>query len=177
MKLRDGAPPGHGAAATGIGPATARPSQPSPPSATRAPLDLAASPREALSRARESMILLAHSYFLAHDRKQLARMKPYPPLATLLAAATVRREGHDVALFDAMLAPDTGAFVAALDATRPEFVAIVEDNFNFLTKMCTVRMREATIEMIRAARAAGCPVVVNGSDASDHPARYLDAGA
>jgi anaerobic magnesium-protoporphyrin IX monomethyl ester cyclase len=123
------------------------------------------------------MILLAHSYYLAHDPKQLARMKPYPPLATLLAAATLRGAGHPVALFDAMLAPDTDAFRVALAATRPSFVAIVEDNFNFLTKMCTVRMREATLEMIAAARAAGCPVVVNGSDATDHPARYLDAGA
>jgi anaerobic magnesium-protoporphyrin IX monomethyl ester cyclase len=123
------------------------------------------------------MILLAHSYYLAHDPKQLARMKPYPPLATLLAAATLRRAGHPVALFDAMLATGTEAFGATLHATRPAFVAIVEDNFNFLTKMCTVRMREATIEMIGAARAAGCPVVVNGSDASDHPSRYLEAGA
>jgi anaerobic magnesium-protoporphyrin IX monomethyl ester cyclase len=123
------------------------------------------------------MILLAHSYYLIHDPKQLARMKPYPPLATLLAAATVRRAGHPVALFDAMLATGTDAFRAALHATPPSFVAIVEDNFNFLTKMCTVRMREATLEMIAAARELGCPVVVNGSDASDHPARYLEAGA
>jgi anaerobic magnesium-protoporphyrin IX monomethyl ester cyclase len=123
------------------------------------------------------MILLAHSYYLAHDPKQLARMKPYPPLATLLAAATVRCAGHKVALFDAMLASGTDAFRDALARSRPSFVAIVEDNFNFLTKMCTVRMRDATIEMIGAARAAGCAVVVNGSDASDHPARYLDAGA
>src|SRR6185503_19755929 len=54
---------------------------------------------------------------------------------------------------------------------------MVEDSFNFLTKMCTLRMREAALEMIRAARAAGCRVVVNGSDATDHPALYLNAGA
>jgi anaerobic magnesium-protoporphyrin IX monomethyl ester cyclase len=123
------------------------------------------------------MILLAHSYYLAHDPKQSARQKPYPPLATLLAAAAVRRAGHRVALFDAMLATGTDAFRAKLHATTPSFVAIIEDNFNFLTKMCTVRMREATIEMIGAARAVGRPVVVNGSDASDHPAWYLEAGA
>jgi anaerobic magnesium-protoporphyrin IX monomethyl ester cyclase len=123
------------------------------------------------------MILLAHSYFLAHDPKQAARRKPYPPLATLLAAATLRREGHAVALFDAMLASGLDAFRVALALHRPRRVAIIEDNFNFLTKMCTVRMREATIEMIASARAAGCEVVVNGSDATDHPALYLAAGA
>jgi anaerobic magnesium-protoporphyrin IX monomethyl ester cyclase len=123
------------------------------------------------------MILLAHSYYLAHDPKQLERMKPYPPLATLLAAALLRQRGHPVALFDAMLAPGVEAFEAALDETRPSIVAIMEDNFNYLTKMCTVRMREATILMIGAARERGCRVVVNGSDATDRPALYLAAGA
>ena len=56
-------------------------------------------------------------------------------------------------------------------------VGILEDNFNFLTKMCTLRMREATLEMIRLARERGCSVVVNGSDASDRPALYLAVGA
>jgi len=123
------------------------------------------------------MILLAHSYFLRDDAKQLARMKPYPPLATLLAAAVLRERGHDVTLFDAMLSDGVDAFRAALAASKPGVVAIVEDSFNYITKMCTVRLREATIEMITAARARGCRVLVNGSDATDHPTRYLDAGA
>ena len=41
------------------------------------------------------MILVAHSYYLTNDPKQLARMKPYSPLATLLTAATLRRHGQD----------------------------------------------------------------------------------
>ena len=123
------------------------------------------------------MILVAHSYFLSNDPKQVARMKPYPPLSTLLAAALLRERGHEVALFDAMLAPGVEAFAAALDEVRPMIVGILEDNFNFLTKMCTLRMREATLEMIRLARERGCSVVVNGSDASDRPALYLAVGA
>ena len=123
------------------------------------------------------MILLAHSYFLRDDAKQFARMKPYPPLATLLSAAVLRGQGHEVALFDAMLADGMGDFRAMLAATDPSVVAIVEDTFNYITKMCTVRLREATLEMIAAARARGCRVLVNGSDATDHPGRYLDAGA
>ena len=123
------------------------------------------------------MILVAHSYFLNNDPKQLARMKPYSPLATLLTAAMLRRHGHDVALFDAMLASGLAEFQASLTATSPEVVAIVEDNFNYLTKMCTLRSREATLAMIRAARASGARVVVNGSDSADRPALYLGAGA
>jgi anaerobic magnesium-protoporphyrin IX monomethyl ester cyclase len=123
------------------------------------------------------MILLAHPYFLRDDAKQLARMKPYAPLATLLAAAVLRERGHEVSLFDAMLADGIDAFRASLAGSRPSFVAIVEDSFNYITKMCTVRLREATIEMIGVARSRGCRVVVSGSDAADHPERYLEAGA
>jgi anaerobic magnesium-protoporphyrin IX monomethyl ester cyclase len=123
------------------------------------------------------MILLAHPYFLRDDAKQLERMKPYPPLATLLCAAVLREQGHPVALFDAMLAGGVDEFRERLATTRPTIVALVEDSFNYVTKMCTVRLRDATFEMIEAARAAGCRVLVHGSDSTDHPARYLDAGA
>jgi len=123
------------------------------------------------------MILLAHSYFLRNDPKQLARMKPYAPLATLLAAALLRQRGHEIALFDAMLATGVASFEAMLDETRPPVVGILEDNFNYLTKMCTVRSREATIAMIKTARSRGCRVAVNGSDSTDRPALYLAAGA
>ena len=34
------------------------------------------------------------------------------------------------------------AFRAALDRHRPRMVALCEDNFNFLTKMCLTRNRE-----------------------------------
>ena len=49
-------------------------------------------------------IQVGHSYFLKYDRKQWERGKPYPPLATIQIAAHLRRMGHEVALFDAMLA-------------------------------------------------------------------------
>ncbi len=122
-------------------------------------------------------MLLAHSYYLQYDEKQRRKMKPYPPLATLGTAALLREQGHNVELFDAMLANGIDDFFATLDRVQPAIVGIVEDNFNFLTKMCTVRMREAALDMIRAAQALGCRVAVNGFDASDHPEFYLEAGA
>ena len=123
------------------------------------------------------MILLASSLYLRQDRKQLERMKPYAPLATLLVAASLRERGEEVSFFDATLASGTDAFVARLVETRPAIVGILEDNFNFLTKMCTVRTRELTLEMVAAARAQGCLVAVNGSDSTDHPELYLAGGA
>ena len=124
-----------------------------------------------------SPILLAHSYYLRYDAKQWRKMKPYAPLATLIATALLRREGRPVAFFDAMLSEGVEEFRELLRAARPKVVGILEDNFNFLTKMCTTRMREAAFEMIAAAKSAGARVVVNGSDAIDQPSAYLHVGA
>jgi radical SAM superfamily enzyme YgiQ (UPF0313 family) len=121
-------------------------------------------------------ILVAHSYFLKLDPKQLERAKPYPPLATLQAAALLRGAGHRVEFFDAMLA-DPADFPGRLRETRPCVLVLYEDNYNFLTKMCLAEMRAAACEMIREARRAGARVVVAGSDATDDAEPYLKAGA
>src|SRR6185295_8601976 len=78
---------------------------------------------------------------------------------------------------DSMLSSGVGEFANRLRDVRPAVVGILEDNFNFLTKMCTTRMREAALEMIGLAKAAGARVAVNGSDASDQTDTYLEAGA
>jgi len=122
-------------------------------------------------------ILVGHAYYLKYDRKQWERGKPYPPLATIQVAALLRRLGHEVALFDAMLAEGVEDFATSLHGVRPDVVVLYEDNFNFLTKMCLGRMREAACRMIAEARAAGARVIVAGSDASDHPEAFLAAGA
>ncbi len=122
-------------------------------------------------------ILLAHPYYLSHDPKQVRKMKPYPPLATLITAAIVRSPQREVLLFDAMLASGEDEFADVVNRTRPDIVGILDDNFNFLTKMCTTRRRDAALRMIGDAKSAGALIAVNGSDASDSPALYLSAGA
>jgi anaerobic magnesium-protoporphyrin IX monomethyl ester cyclase len=122
-------------------------------------------------------ILVGHSYFLHLDPKQFERAKPYPPLATLQVAASLRDSGHRITLFDAMLATGVAEYHRKLQESRAEVVVLYEDNFNFLTKMCLAAMREACCEMIRAARARGARVIVAGSDATDAPEVYLRAGA
>ena len=121
-------------------------------------------------------VLLTHSYHLFYDRKQVRKMQPYPPLGTLYAAALLRQHGISVAVFDTMLNDPEEGFAAALARHRPQLVAVYEDSFNFLSKMCLTRMREVAFHMIRTARTAGIPVVVNGSDASDNAAEYLQRG-
>jgi anaerobic magnesium-protoporphyrin IX monomethyl ester cyclase len=122
-------------------------------------------------------IQVGHSYFLRYDRKQWERGKPYPPLATIQVAALLRRMGHSLSLFDAMLSDGVEAYMPAFRAAGPDLVVFYEDNFNFLTKMCLGRMREAACRMIAEARAAGARVIVAGSDASDQPEPFLAAGA
>jgi anaerobic magnesium-protoporphyrin IX monomethyl ester cyclase len=122
-------------------------------------------------------VLLAHGHLLRFDRKQHAIGKPYPPLATITAAAHLRAQGHDVALYDPMLDDDVGGFGAALRRFRPTLVAVYDDVFNWFTKMCLGRMREAALQMIDRARAAGARVAVAGHDAADAPEVYLRAGA
>jgi anaerobic magnesium-protoporphyrin IX monomethyl ester cyclase len=122
-------------------------------------------------------ILVCHSYYLRLDQKQWERAKPYPPLATLQAAAMLRDRGHYVSFFDAMLADGVDDYVRVLEARRPQVVVIYEDTFNFLSKMCLGAMRRAACQMIAAARAAGARVVVAGPDVTDSPAPYLHAGA
>ena len=68
-------------------------------------------------------------------------MQPYRPLGTLYAAATLRAAGFSVALFDTMLRNPEQEFAAFLAECDPRIVAIYEDDFNFLTKMCLSRMR------------------------------------
>ena len=95
-------------------------------------------------------ILVCHSYFLRLDQKQMLRAKPYPPLATLQVAALLRQAGHQVALFDAMLAAGTQDYDHLLQSVNPQLVLFYEDNFNFLSKMCLGKMRDACCEMIRS---------------------------
>ena len=122
-------------------------------------------------------VLVAHSYFLRFDQKQWQRAKPYPPLATLQLASTLRQAGHAVSVFDAMLAKDIGAFDRQLSAVSPQLTVFYEDTFNFLSKMCLGKMRQAACHMITRAREAGSRVIVAGPDATDAPEAYLAAGA
>lgn len=124
-----------------------------------------------------STILFGQSYYLKFDPKLYAEMKPYPPLGSLYAASYVRSLGYEVALFDAMLAASEDEWAQALDKHSPKYAIIFEDNFNYLSKMCLLNMREAAFKMIELAKARGCLVIVNGSDATDHLAEYFVRGA
>ena len=124
-----------------------------------------------------SEILLGQSYFLRFDSKLWAAQQPYPPLGTLYAAGYLRQRGYSVSVFDAMLAESEDEWDQALEAHRPRFAVLYEDNFNYLSKMCLLRMRQAAFTMIEMARKRGCTVIAAGADATDNAPQYLAHGA
>jgi anaerobic magnesium-protoporphyrin IX monomethyl ester cyclase len=121
-------------------------------------------------------ILVCHSYYLRLDQKQVLRAKPYPPLATLQVVSMLRKAGHCVRFFDAMLADGIDEYHSLLE-TGPQLVVFYEDNFNFLSKMCLGAMRRAACDMVASARRAGARVIAAGPDVTDAPVPYLKAGA
>ncbi|HMQ52211.1 MAG TPA: radical SAM protein [Anaerolineae bacterium] len=121
-------------------------------------------------------ILFGQSYYLRFDPKLWEAMQPYPPLGSLYAAAYTRGLGYDVALFDAMLAESEADWRQALARHQPKIAVLYEDSFNYLSKMCLLRMREAAFNMAEAAKAQGCTVIVSGSDATDHLDKYFAHG-
>lgn len=124
-----------------------------------------------------TQILFGQSYYLRFDPKLWEAMQPYPPLGTMYAASWLRQHGYDVALFDAMLAESEDEWATALVVHKPQYAIIYEDNFNYLSKMCLLRMREAAFKMINMAKSRGCIVIMCGADATDHYREYLEKGA
>jgi anaerobic magnesium-protoporphyrin IX monomethyl ester cyclase len=120
-------------------------------------------------------VLLTHSYHLPYDTKQLRKMQPYTPIGTLYAATALRQRGISVTLFDSMLEPPTEKLLALL-RQRPKIVAVYEDDFNFLSKMCLTRMRQVAWDIAKAASEFGAVVVVHGSDSTDNPELFLTNG-
>lgn len=122
-------------------------------------------------------VLITNTYFLHLDPKQERRMEPYPPLGTLYAAAILREKGNEITFRDTVFCSGPEEILPSIEKNRGGIFIICDDGFNYLTKMCLVNMREACFTMIRAAKAAGCHVLVSGSDATDHWKAYLDIGA
>jgi radical SAM superfamily enzyme YgiQ (UPF0313 family) len=118
-------------------------------------------------------ILLANSYFLKHDPKEYKNMNLYAPLGALYAAAYLKQKGYEVKLFDTMLADSEEDLLVDLKKHKPKIFVVYDDTFNYLTKMCLSRMREAAFRMSEIAKEFGCTVIVSGSDSADHLEKYF----
>ncbi len=121
-------------------------------------------------------ILFTHSYFLHFDPKQEELGQPYPPLGTLYAASVMRDKGFQISLFDVMFEKEAKTIQAVLEKEKPDYLAIYDDGFNYLTKMCLTNMREAACEMASIASGMGIKVIISSSDSTDHYENYLRKG-
>lgn len=102
---------------------------------------------------------------------------PFPPLGTLYAASLLRKNGFDIALFDTNLLDSPKSIQAVLHQTKPKYLVIYDDGFNYLTKMCLTNMRQACFEMIKYGKNHNCIVIVCSSDSTDHYREYIENGA
>jgi radical SAM superfamily enzyme YgiQ (UPF0313 family) len=124
-----------------------------------------------------SKILFTHSYFYRFDLKQWKAKQPYPPLGTLYGAAYLRSKGYEVSLFDTNLKKSPTEITITLKEKKPKYLVIFDDGFNYLTKMCLTKMREAAFRLAELGKEAGCTVIVSSSDSTDHYELYLAKGA
>lgn len=122
-------------------------------------------------------VLFTHSYFYRFDEKQWKSKQFYPPLGTLTAASYIRENNFDVRLFDTNLEENPENIIPAIEDYSPDYLVIYDDGFNYLTKMCLTKMREAAFDLIRIGKNAGCKVFVSSSDSTDHYQEYLEKGA
>lgn len=122
-------------------------------------------------------ILFSHSYLMRLDPKQWVTGQPYPPLATITAAAVCRNAGHEVYLHDSFFDEAASRIIPSLVIVEPDIFVLYDDGFNYLTKMCLTNMRDAAFEMCAHAKEKGCTVIVSSSDSTDHFEQYLSAGA
>jgi len=121
-------------------------------------------------------VLLAHSFFLKNDAKQVEKMRPYPPLGTLYAASYLRSLGYTVGLFDAVLSDGVHEFEAMFSSSDCKMLVLFEDEFHFLNKMCLNHSRQAAQAMAKFAKARDATVIACGADVTDHPEAYLSYG-
>lgn len=124
-----------------------------------------------------SKIIFSHSYYYKLDPKQWKNKNPFPPLGTLYAASLLRENGFEVSLFDTNLLDSPKSIQYVLHKSKPEYLVIYDDGFNYLTKMCLTNMREACFEMIKYGKNHNCTVIVCSSDSTDHYEEYIEKGA
>lgn len=122
-------------------------------------------------------VLLTNSYFYRFDEKQWKFAQPYPPLGTLYACSLLRENNYSVNFYDSNLVNSEQDLMPIIENKDPNIFVVYDDGFNYLTKMCLTKMREATFSRLSFAKSKGISTIVNSSDSTDHFEMYLKNGA
>lgn len=121
-------------------------------------------------------ILCTNNYYYRYDAKQWEFAQPYPPLGTLYAVSSVQELGYEVTFFDNNLVESHTEIFTKIESVTPDILVIYDDGFNYLTKMCLTKMKNAGFDIIRFAKAKGITTVFNSSDSTDHFEEYHAQG-
>ncbi len=102
-------------------------------------------------------VLLTHGYFLFEDEKEVAIMKPYPPLGLLYLSAFLKARGIPVEVFDTTFA-QRSELSDRLAATPGGILGIYS---NLMT-------RSSVLQIISAAKSHGWRVILGGPESSNY---------
>jgi anaerobic magnesium-protoporphyrin IX monomethyl ester cyclase len=122
-------------------------------------------------------IFIGQIYFRILDPKEQNRSMPYPPLGPIILATKLKDEGFEVDFFDAMISSDPDEIFNKIQSSQPDLILLYDDEFNYLTKMSLLNMRENSFKILSFCKQRELPVLVYTSDAIDHPEVYLTSGA
>lgn len=111
-------------------------------------------------------LLLAHGYFLAHDRKERKIMRPYPPLGLLCLTSYLKSKGFNVGIFDSTF------------ARMRDFVQLLETGgCRTLGLYCNLMTRQNVLQMIGLARERGYRVILGGPEPAPYAEEFIRHGA
>jgi len=122
-------------------------------------------------------IFIAQSYFRVLDPKEEHKNMPYPPLGTIIMATYLAKLGYDIHFYDCMIASNAEDIYDEINKFGPDILLLYDDEFNYVTKMSLLNMRDNTYEIIEYVKSKNIMSIVYTSDAIDHPELYLHAGA
>lgn len=122
-------------------------------------------------------VFVSHPYQLDQDPHEAVLGRPYVPLSTLVLAAVLREEGHEVIWDDPTFDPNAAGFAQRVSRSGAHHVVLAADDHSVQVKQCLGAVRRTHQQMCEAARSLGLSVLATGPDVSDHPGDYLAAGA
>jgi anaerobic magnesium-protoporphyrin IX monomethyl ester cyclase len=111
-------------------------------------------------------VLLVDPYMSRSDPMERKFVELYPSLGLLTLGAYLRGQGVDVSMVDLTFARDLAPFTRALRSNRPHVVGVHTKTLMF----------DRSMEVARAARAAGAITVAGGPDSATRVETYLDGG-
>jgi radical SAM superfamily enzyme YgiQ (UPF0313 family) len=118
-------------------------------------------------------VLFTHGYFLADDPKEMAIMKPYPPLGLLYLSAWLDKHGVQNSVYDTTFS-DRQSLETHIEHSQPRILALYA---NLMTKPALLRILRFVRELEARHPGYRCLKVLGGPDVTHNAEAYLREGA